>query len=495
MRPMQSCPARIARTSNVAAGAPAGRGMGATTARSNTHTRVEPTLVLLFLFLVIPPRQAPADPPKHEVRTYTIDPKTAKKLDSQIDAELPHWLDYYKTCHTHPELSLQEKESAARIAKVFREAGATVTENFGGYGVVAIIDNGPGPTILIRTDLDALPIIEETGLPFASKVKVTQPDGSTVGAMHACGHDMHQTVLAATATMLGKLRDDWSGKVILIAQPAEELGRGAVMMLDAGLFKKFGKPDACIALHVSHEIPTGTIGFTSGWVYANVDSIDITIHGRGGHGAYPHNAVDPIVTAAEVVLALQTIVSRRANPQDPSVITVGSFHAGTKHNIIPADAKLQLTIRSYKPENRKLLLDSIRQITTDVCKSAGCPKPPDVILLEDEFTPAAFNDPALTAAAADVFRTLLGKENVLQRPPSMGGEDFGQFALQSGSPGFMFNIGTVDPKIWEAAQKPGADPLPTVHSAKFAPIPEPTLRTGIRSMTTLALSLLPHKEK
>lgn len=423
------------------------------------------------------------------------DKAVLNEIDKRVGAALPAWLDFYKTCHAHPELSLQEKESAARITAAFKKAGLAVTENFGGHGVVGVLENGKGPTVLIRGDMDALPIIEDTGVPYASKIKVELGDGSHVGVMHACGHDVHQTVLVATAQMLAGMKEHWQGRAVFVAQPAEEIGRGAGMMIDAGLFEKFGKPDACIALHVSHEIPVGTIGYTSGWVYANVDSVDITIHGRGGHGAYPHQAVDPIVTGAQVVLALQTIVSRRMNPQEPGVITVGSFHAGSKHNVIPDDATLQLTVRSYKPEARKLLLDSIRQITTDVCKSAGCPEAPTVTVLEQDHTPASYNDPALTAASVEVFRAVFGDDLVLERPASMGGEDFGQFAARSGAPGFMFNIGTVDPARYIESQKPGADPLPSVHSAKFAPVPEPTLRTGVRAMTSLAMSLMSMSEK
>lgn len=422
------------------------------------------------------------------------DATTLGEIDKRIDSSLPQWLDFYKTCHANPELSLQEKESAARIAAAFKKAGLAVTENFGGHGVVGVLENGKGPTVLIRGDMDALPIIEDTGVPYASKVKVELGDGSHVGVMHACGHDVHQTVLVATAQMLAGMKDHWHGRVVFVAQPAEEIGRGAAMMIEAGLFEKFGRPSACIALHVSHEIPAGTIGYTSGWVYANVDSVDITIHGRGGHGAYPHQAVDPIVTGAQVVVALQTIVSRRMNPQEPGVITVGSFHAGSKHNVIPNDATMQLTVRSYKPEARKLLLDSIRQIATDVCKAAGCPKPPTVTVLEQDHTPASYNDPALTAFAVGAFGVVFGKDAVLERPASMGGEDFGQFAARSGAPGFMFNIGTVSAEVYAASKQPGADPLPSVHSAKFAPVPEPTLRTGVRAMTTLAMSLLNGKQ-
>jgi hippurate hydrolase len=413
-----------------------------------------------------------------------------KDLDRRVEKSLPAWLDFYKSCHAHPELSLQEKESADHVAKLLAATGARVTTEFGGYGVVGVMENGSGRTILIRTDLDALPITEETGLPYASKVKVTQPDGTSVGVMHACGHDVHQTVFIGTAQMLAAMKDHWHGKVVLIAQPAEEIGRGALMMIQAGLFEKFGKPDACIALHVMPDLEAGTVGVNSGWVYANVDSVDITVYGRGGHGARPHEAVDPIVAASQIVNALQTIVSRRMNPQEPAVVTVGSFHAGTKHNIIPGEAKLQLTVRSFTDEARNKLLDSIRQIVTDTAKAAGCIKPPDVVVREDEFTPACYNDASLAAASKEVFTRILGAERVFDRPPSMGAEDFGQFSRASGAPGYMFQLGIVESSRFAASKRPGAAPLPSIHSATFQPDPAPTVSTGVRCMTSLALSLL-----
>lgn len=434
-----------------------------------------------------------AQPPPDRGRTVTAHPVSGPvnaDLDRRIASALPSWFELYKTCHSHPELSLQEKESSSRVAELLEKAGAKVTTGLGGYGVVGIYENGPGPCLLIRGDMDALPVTEETGLPFASHVKVTQPDGTSVGAMHACGHDVHQTVLVGTAQMLIALKDRWRGKVIFIGQPSEENGIGALAMIKAGLFEKFGKPDACIALHVTGELQSGTVGLRAGWAYANVDSVDITIHGRGGHGARPFESIDPIVTASQVVMALQTIVSRRMNPNDPAVVTVGSFHAGTKHNIIPNDAKLQLTVRSYTDAARTKLLDSIRQITTDTCKVAGCTTPPDIVVRENEFTPACYNDPALAEAARGVLSRLLGPDHVMERPASMGAEDFGQFARASGAPGFMFELGVVDAARFADSKKPGASPLPGLHSATFQVDPPLTVATGVRCMTNLALSLL-----
>lgn len=411
-------------------------------------------------------------------------------VDRRIEASLDEWQAFYKTCHANPELSRHEKESADRLAKIFKAAGIEVTQNIGGHGVVGVLRNGDGPTVLIRGDMDALPIVEETGLPFASKKTVTLPDGHTVGVMHACGHDMHQTILAATAQTLAAMKDAWKGTVVLVAQPAEEVGLGARLMIEDGLFTRFPKPDYCIALHVSHEQPSGAVGYTSGWVYANVDSVDITVYGVGGHGAYPHAAVDPVVASAHIITALQTIVSRRVNPLDKAVVTVGSVHAGSKHNIIPETATLQITVRSFTEDVRREVLDSIRRIALNTSRAMGCPKDPDIVVLEDEFTPASYNDPKLTETAAALFRDILGEENVAERPPSMGGEDFGRFARAAGVPGFMFQLGVVEPERFAAAQKPGGEPIPTVHSAKFQTDVVPSIRTGARCMVGLAMRLM-----
>ncbi len=416
-------------------------------------------------------------------------PELSESVRELVDKNIAAWVATYKEIHAAPELSLQETKSAARMSGLFRKAGFEVIEDVGGHGVVGVLLNGAGPTVLIRGDMDALPVVEETGLAYASKVKVPQADGSEVGAMHACGHDVHQTVLAATGQVLASLRDKWSGTLVLVAQPAEEIGRGAGMMVRDGLFKRAPKPDVCIALHVAHDLAAGRVGWTAGWQAANVDSVDIRIFGKGGHGAYPHQTADPIVTAAQVIVSLQTIVSRRVNPIESAAVTVGSIHAGTKHNVIPDEAVLQLTVRSYKDDVRKQVLDSIRQITVDTCKAMGMPREPEVKVREEEFTPACFNDLELARGGAGVFRTLLGADNVVERPPSMGGEDFGQLPKAAGVPGFMFALGSVDPAVIEKA-KSGGPPVPAIHSSRYAPLPEPTIATGVRSMSALALSLL-----
>ncbi len=435
------------------------------------------------------------------VRAQDAD-KSAKKFDlraddaqrravsSWLDDHLARLVDAYKHFHSHPELSFQELKTATMIANQLEKAGFEVTRGVGRTGVVAVLKNGDGPTLLIRGDMDALPVIEETGLDYASQVKVKQADGTEVGAMHACGHDVHCTMLFGVGPLLADLREHWHGTLVLIAQPAEEIGRGARAMIDDGLFERFPKPDLCLSLHVFSDLPAGSLGVTAGWACANVDSVDITIFGKGGHGARPDAAIDPIVTAAHVITQLQTIVSRRLEPIEPGVITVGSIHGGTKHNIIPNEVKLQLTVRSYTDEVRKLLLDGIRQVTTDVCRSFQCPRDPEVVIDEQEYTPAAYNDPALTAAAAGLFRTLIGDEKVSELPPTMGSEDFGRYAKHLGVPGLQYRLGVVDAQRWQASQAPGAGPLPSLHSALFHPDPEPTVRLGVESMAHLALAVL-----
>ena len=417
-------------------------------------------------------------------------PELVEPVQRLVEEHLPALTTFYRECHENPELSLHEEKSAARLADRLRAEGYDVTTGVGGTGVVAVMKNGDGPTLLIRADTDALPVTEETGLPYASKVTATQPDGTKTGVMHACGHDTHQTVLVGTSRVLARLKDRWRGTVVLIGQPAEEFGQGAQNMIADGLFDRFPRPDACIALHVSGSKPAGTTIYTPGWSSANVDSVDITIRGRGGHGAAPDKTVDPIVTAAHVIVALQTIVSRRVDPIEPAVVTVGSIHGGSKHNIIPDEVKLQLTVRSYSDEVRKLLLHSIRQITVDTCRAMGCTEEPIVNLSEDTFTAACYNDPALTAEAAGIFKAVFGDENVVEERPRMGGEDFGEYARRLNVPGFMFNLGTAPRDSYEASLKPGGPVLPAVHSSRYAPDLEPSLRTGVRAMSALALAIL-----
>ncbi len=428
------------------------------------------------------------DPGKTEIRIHSS-PEQRETIADWVDRRIDRLVDAYKRFHANPELSLQEFKTAAMIGKEWEKVGYEVTMGVGRTGVVGVLRNGDGPTVLIRGDMDALPVIEETGLDYASKVLVKNTDGSEVGAMHACGHDVHCTMLYGIAPLLAGLKSHWNGTVVLLAQPAEELGKGARMMIEDGLFERFPAPDICLSLHVKNDLPIGAIGYTSGWAFANVDSVDITIYGKGGHGAAPHTTVDPIVTGAHVVTGLQTIVSRNIDPIDPAVITVGSFRGGTKHNIISDEVKLQLTVRSYTDEVRKQLLDGIRDLTTATCRTFRCPKDP-LIEVKDEFTPAAYNDPELTEAAMDLFSELYGEDNIHELEPTMGGEDFGRYARALEVPGLQYRVGTIPRDRWEASREPGADPLPSLHSPLYYPEPEPSVRLAVESMANLAMGLL-----
>ncbi len=403
-----------------------------------------------------------------------------------LDALYPELDAFYIDLHRNPELSGHEEKTAAKLADRLRSLGYEVTTGFSGTGLVALMRNGKGPTLLLRADMDALPVEEKTGLPYASKVTVKGPGGNLVPVMHACGHDVHMTSLVGAAAMLAKMKDRWQGTLLLIGQPAEETVHGAKGMLNAGLYTKFPKPNYVVALHDNAELPSGTVGYASGFVYANVDSVDITIFGKGGHGAYPHKTIDPVVIAARTVLALQTLVSRESNPLDPAVVTVGSIHGGTKNNIIPDEVKLQLTVRSYKDEVRKRLLASIVRVAKAEAAAANAPKEPSVVFFEP--TDATYNDPALTQRVAAVLSNALGSANVTQIPPTMGAEDFSEFG-KAGVPAMMFSIGAVEPQKYEKAKATGAS-LPSLHSPEFAPDRERTIRTGVSSLTAVALDLL-----
>lgn len=392
----------------------------------------------------------------------------------------------YQHFHSNPELSFQEKETAARLAKELRAAGVEVTENVGGFGVVGLLKNGDGKTIMLRTDLDALPVTEQTGLAYASKVKVTDPTtGVDVGVMHACGHDIHIANLIATARYLAEHKNQWKGTIMFVGQPAEERGSGAKAMLEDGLFTKFPKPDLAIALHDDATLASHKVGVRGGWSMANVDSVDITIIGRGGHGAAPNTTVDPIVTAAQLVLALQTIVSREMKPIEPAVVTVGSIHAGTKHNIISDRCHMQLTVRSYSDEVREKILAGIRRRAEGICQAAGCPEPP--VVKVSEGTPSLFNDEKLAARVRALFIKEFGQENVEESEATMGGEDFSQYA-RAGVPVLMFRVGAVNEKRLTRMKELGS--LPSLHSPLFYPDAEETLVTALHSLTAATLELL-----
>lgn len=410
------------------------------------------------------------------------------QVDAWIDRELPTLLDVYRHLHANPELSLEEEETSALVAATLREVGYVVETGVGGYGVLGVLHNGAGPRLLIRGDMDALPVVEATGLPYASRVRTTNSAGVTVGVMHACGHDVHVTNLLGTARLLAEIRDDWRGTLVILAQPAEELGKGALHMIEDGLFDRIALPDHGIALHVDAGLQAGSIGYVSGWAAANVDLVKIKIHGRGGHGARPHEAIDPIVMSAQLVMALQTIVSRRVDPSESAVVTVGSIHGGAKSNVIPDEVKLELTVRSYSNEVRALLLTSIEEIAAANCEAFACPRPPEV-WIKPEYTPAMWNDPDLVQSGIEVFRRLLGNEKVLEISPTMTGEDFGRYTRSRGFPTFLYRLGAVSHDRMEASLA-GGEPLPSLHSSLFAPDAKLTIRTGIRSMSRLALSLL-----
>jgi amidohydrolase len=421
-----------------------------------------------------------------------------KSLDNLIDQEIPSLVTTYKMLHASPELSALEENTSAFLARELRSLGYDVMDHIGkysmpgltGYGVVAVLKNGEGPVVLIRTDMDALPVVEKTGLPYASTVVSKNDDGRDVGVMHACGHDIHMTCFLGTAKMLIALKDQWHGTVILVGQPAEEIVSGARAMLHDGLYTRFAKPDFAVALH-DYPFEAGKAGIHPGYVQASATNVSITIRGIGGHGSRPESAKDPIVVAAQVVLALQTIVSREISPFDPAVVTVGSIHGGTRANIIPDEVKLQLTVRTYEEEVLKKILESISRITKNTALAAGIPQElSPIISLDSVYTSATYNDPALTERITAILKKSLGSENVLDKPPVMGSEDFGLFGLGGHKiPTCMFFVGATDPVLVAQSKQNGTE-LPGLHSPLFAPLPELTIRTGVKAMTSVFLELM-----
>ncbi len=425
--------------------------------------------------------------------------------DSAIATD-PDLIQIYQALHASPELSFQEIETSKRMADELTSLGFDVTtglgadwveakalrdqgvvrDKVGGYGVAGIFRNGDGPTVMLRTDMDALPVPEETGLPFASDVTSTSWTGVESAVMHACGHDVHMTSWIGTARALIAGRDNWSGTLIMIAQPAEELGLGAQAMLEDRLYQRFGTPDANLALHVSASLPSGQVGYTSGYALANVDSVDITVRGVGGHGAYPHTTRDPVLVAAHIVTALQTLVSRNTNPQTPAVVTVGAFHAGAKHNIISDEARLKLTVRSYDDETRQMLLDGIARIVRAQAVAFDAPEPE--ITVEADYTPSTYNDPALTSRSMAAISGAIGAGNVQSLTPVMGGEDFSMYSRTDAKvPSLIFWVGAVHPEDIAEAEANGTS-LPSLHSPFFKPHAEVAIETGVRAMTAAALA-------
>ncbi|HEY8505282.1 MAG TPA: amidohydrolase [Gemmataceae bacterium] len=409
-------------------------------------------------------------------------------VDERIEGQLDGLVSLYKEFHRNPELSLKEERTAARLAAELRGLGFEVTEKVGGTGVVGVFRNGEGPTVMVRTDMDALPVVERTGLPYASKVTVRDKQGREVGVMHACGHDVHMTCWIGAARVLTSLKDRWAGTLVFIGQPAEEIGAGARMMLDDGLFRRFPRPDYALALHADARLEAGKIHYTEGQAMANVDTVEVVVRGKGGHGAAPHTTIDPVVLSAKIILDLQTLVSREVDPLQPAVVTVGSIHGGTKSNVIPDEVTMQLTVRSTTDEVRKQLLDGIKRIAEGHAKTAGAPEP-RVTVDPGEFTPSLFNDPELTRETVALFKEVLGEENVIARPPVMGGEDFARYG-RAGVPVFMFFLGSIDADRMAASKRDGARPLPSMHSDRYYPVPEPTIRTGVRAMSMAVLRLV-----
>lgn len=412
-------------------------------------------------------------------------PLRSGAIDARITAVLPQIEALYLDLHEHPELSFQERASAAKLAEHVKALGYEVTTGVGGTGVVAVLHNGQGPTVMFRTDMDALPVEEKTGVSYASRVHEKSPGGKDVPVMHACGHDVHMSAWVGTATVMAQTKDQWHGTLVMIAQPAEEIIKGARAMLNDGLYTKFPKPDYVLGMHDA-PAPVGDIFYTSGPAMAGSDSVDITIYGKGGHGALPQTTVDPVVIAARTVLALQTIVSREKDPRDPAVITVGRIEGGTKNNIIPDEVHLGLTVRSFTPAVRKQLLTAIERVARAEAEAADAPKPPSFEY--PETTTPQVNDPKLTAREVSALRRTLGDQHVIDQPPLMVSEDFAAYA-DGGVPIFMFHLGALDPAKL-AQMKAEGKTVPSLHSSLFIPDYKPTLRVAVTAETAALMELM-----
>src|SRR5215813_4459702 len=407
-------------------------------------------------------------------------------LDKQVNSVFPDAQALYLDLHQHPELSSHETRTAVELANRLRALGYEVTEHIGGTGVVGILKNGPGPTVMLRTELDALPVEEKTGLPYASKARTKDDSGRDVGVMHACGHDVHMASWWGTAAIMARNKDSWHGTLVLVAQPAEETITGADKMIKDGLFTRFPKPDIGVALHDTNNLPVGKVGITPGYAKANADSLRITIYGKGGHGAQPHTTIDPVLIAARIVVTLQTIIAREIKPGDAAVITIGYIQAGTKNNIIPDDALMGLTVRSYKPEVRQHLLAAIERVAKAEAMAAGAEKMPQIE--KYEATSAVYNDPVLTQHLAGVLESVVGKGNVIKEDPLMTSEDYSVY-IEQGIPSFYFTLGVADPQKLASAKAAGKE-LPSNHSPLFAPLADPALRVGIEAEVTVLRDLL-----
>jgi amidohydrolase len=405
----------------------------------------------------------------------------AAKLKSIIKDDLAFLVDFYKHRHQNPEISLQEKETSADLAAELRKLDIEVTEGVGGYGIVGILKNGDGPLVLYRTDMDALPMYEKSELDYASEKEIDY-EGIRTGTMHSCGHDVHMTTWLGTARAMVKMKDQWKGTLMLVGQPAEEIGKGARMMLEAGLYETFGVPDYGVGLHSSPTIAAGQVGFGKGYTMAYTESVDILVKGVGAHGASPHMSVDPVVIASMIVMDLQTIVSRSMKPTEAAVITVGAIQGGIKHNIIPDEVTLKLTVRTYKKEVREMVHRRINEITRGIAIAAGLPedKMPEV-RIPDESTPANYNDPDLVDAMKASGAKAIGEDNVIYAEPQMVGEDFSMYGSTGHDvPTVLFWLGTVTQEKIEKGNLPG------LHSPYYFPDPARTIETGV-AVTTQSL--------
>ena len=409
--------------------------------------------------------------------------------------EYPSLEALYRELHAHPEISGQEKATAARIAEELGRSGLAVHRGIGGHGVVGVLANGPGPVVMIRCDMDALPVAEKTGLPYASTVSVAvETRAVKVGVMHACGHDLHMTIMVGAVRLLSALKDTWSGTLLAVAQPAEETGAGARAMIRDGIFSRFPRPDYALALHVDPNIPAGKIGYRPGIISAGSTSLDVTVKGIGGHAAHPHQSIDPVVIAARTIIALQTIVSREVDPREMAVLTVGAVHGGTKHNAIPDEVVFRVNIRYNSDPVRDRMLASIERMARGVALSAGVPDDlMPVIRRPGEATPPMENDPALTERVRSILIPVLGKENVLLIPQLTGSEDFSVFgSVTPPVPICYLRLGAADPSELEESRRSGKD-LPYLHSSRFAPPPDPTIKTGAIAMAGAVAGLLAPK--
>jgi hippurate hydrolase len=442
--------------------------------------------VFIFLLLLVG-FSATAQQKEQKKSAATSD--KIRQVSKLIDQSYEDLVKLYQHLHQHPELFFQEKETSKVMAAQLRDLGFAVTENVGGFGVVGVLKNGTGPTVMVRTDMDALPIKEETGLPFASKVTTDDGNGKTVPVMHACGHDFHMVSWIGTARILTQLKNQWSGTLVFIAQPAEEQAAGAKAMIDDGLFTRFPRPDFGLGLHVNASLEAGKLGYTLGHALANVDQVSIKVIGRGGHGASPHNTVDPIVLASRIVLSLQTMVAREIDAiEDPTVISVGSIHGGNKANIIPNEVNLELTVRSFVDQTRKTIIEKIRRTCNGLAMSAGLSeKDYPVVTVREDYTPSVYNDPELTRKMSEVFRDVVGAENVVVLNRLMVGEDFSHYTrVDPAIPTLLYSVGTVSPDAMQDRNRP----LNYTHSSKYQPEIEPSLRMGITSMSMGVLQLL-----